>query len=68
MYESNIFKTILKFVAFFICVGLVVYGQKTVGIQYLLIQIVGVIGILILIYLYNRKYHTTPRNRKSNNN
>lgn len=56
MYESNIFKTILKFVAFFICVGLVVYGQKTVGIQYLLLQIVGVIGILILIYLYNRKY------------
>ncbi|WP_297236600.1 hypothetical protein [uncultured Faecalicoccus sp.] len=56
MYESNIFKTILKFVAFFICVGLVIYGQKTVGIPYLMIQIVGVIGIMILIYLYNRKY------------
>ena len=56
MYESNIFKTILKFIAFFICVVLVIYGQKTVGIPYLMIQIVGVIGIMVLIYLYNRKY------------
>lgn len=56
MYESNIFKTILKFIAFFICVGLVIYGQKTVGIPYLMIQIVGVIGIMVLIYLYNKKY------------
>ena len=43
-------------IAFIVCVALVVIGQKTVGIPNLMMEIVGVIGIMILIYLYNRKY------------
>ena len=56
MNESNILVTVLKLIAFVICLGLVVVGQKTVGIPYLFMEIVGVIGIMALIYLYNRKY------------
>ena len=56
MQNSNIIKTILSLIAFIVCVALVVIGQKTVGIPHLMLEIVGVIGIMILIYLYNRKY------------
>lgn len=56
MQNSNIIKTILSLIAFIVCVALVVIGQKMVGIPNLMMEIVGVIGIMILIYLYNRKY------------
>lgn len=56
MQNSNIIKTILSLIAFIVCAALVVIGQKTVGIPNLMMEIVGVIGIMILIYLYNRKY------------
>ena len=56
MQNSNIIKTILSLIAFIVFVALVVIGQKTVGIPNLMMEIVGVIGIMILIYLYNRKY------------
>ena len=56
MQNSNIINTILSLIAFIVCVALVVIGQKTVGIPNLMMEIVGVIGIMILIYLYNRKY------------
>lgn len=39
-----------------ICFALVIYGQKTVGIPYLGIQLVGVAGLLTLLYIYNRRY------------
>ncbi len=55
MQNSNIIKTILSLIAF-IVFALVVIGQKTVRIPNLMMEIVGVIGIMILIYLYNRKY------------
>ncbi len=56
MQDNNIIKTILSLIAFVICVGLVIMGQKTIGIPNLMMEIVGVIGIMVLIYLYNRKY------------
>lgn len=56
MQNSNIIKTILSLIAFIVCVALVVIGQKTIGIPNLMMEIVGVSGIMILIYLYNRKY------------
>lgn len=49
-------KIIIYLLLFCIFVGLVITGQKTVGPQYLLMQLVGVLGILGLLYLYNKKY------------
>lgn len=49
-------KIIIYLLLFCIFAGLVIVGQKTVGPQYLLMQLVGVFGILVLLYLYNRKY------------
>lgn len=47
---------ILKVILFFFCLFLVVYGQRTVGKGYLLIQLIGLGGLLFLLWNYNRKY------------
>lgn len=47
---------VVKIVFFLLCLFLVIYGQKTVGKMYLLFQLLGVAGLLILLWNYNRKY------------
>lgn len=47
---------ILKIVFFLVCMFLVVYGQRTVGKGYLLLQLIGLAGLLFLLWNYNRKF------------
>lgn len=47
---------IAKVVLFFLFLGLVVYGQTTVGHIYLLLQLIGLAGLLFLLWNYNRKF------------
>ncbi len=54
--DSKILKNIIAAIAFVVFLGMVIYGQKTVGVGYLAIQLVGLSGLLFLLYLYNRKY------------
>ena len=54
--DSKILKNIIAAIAFVVVLGMVIYGQKTVGVGYLAIQLVGLSGLLFLLYLYNRKY------------
>lgn len=49
-------KYILLFTLFVIFFAMVIIGQKTTGPLYLTIQLFGIIGILLLMYYYNRKY------------
>lgn len=48
--------TIVKVILFIVFVGLVIYGQQTVGRIYLLIQLLGLAGIIFLLWDYNRKF------------
>ncbi|SHO48656.1 DUF6903 family protein [Anaerocolumna xylanovorans] len=59
IYMENTMKmlaVILKCICLVVCVGLVIIGQKSVGYQGLYTMIAGLCGILLLLYLYNRKY------------
>lgn len=47
---------ILKIIFFLVCLFLIVYGQQTVGKLYLLIQLIGLAGLLFLLWNYNRKF------------
>lgn len=49
-------KAIVCTLIFCVCIGLVIYGQKTVGIKNLLLMFVGLLGILGLLFAYNKKY------------
>ncbi|MDR7076989.1 hypothetical protein QNH48_04835 [Neobacillus sp. YX16] len=47
---------ILKMVVFIICLALIITGQKTVGKLELGMMLLGLAGLLGLLYDYNRKY------------
>lgn len=49
-------KIIVCALVFCVCVALIVIGQKTVGVKNLLLQLLGLAGILVLLFLYNKKY------------
>lgn len=53
--KDNIIR-ILKIVFFVFCMWLVINGQKTVGRFYLFTQLLGLSGLLFLLWNYNRKY------------
>lgn len=50
------FLRLVKIIFFFICMFLIVYGQRTVGKMYLLMQFIGLAGLLFLLWNYNRKF------------
>lgn len=47
---------IIVAVIFVVCVALIVIGQRNVGPQGLLMMLVGLAGLIILLWLYNRQY------------
>lgn len=53
---KSILTTVLAVVFFIVCVALVVIGQRDVGPQGLLIMLLGLAGLILLLYLYNRKF------------
>ena len=56
MMENNAVKNIIMAILFFVFLGLIIVGQKTVSLTNLGIEIVGLAGLLTLLYIYNRKY------------
>lgn len=49
-------KTILMVLAFVLGLVLVIVGQRTVGYPYLAMQILGLVLILYVVNLYNKRY------------
>ncbi|MFF2876362.1 DUF6903 family protein [Gottfriedia sp. NPDC057991] len=47
---------IIKFVMFITCVSLIIIYQKTAGKHELGMMLIGLVGLLGLVYFYNRKY------------
>lgn len=47
---------LINAVLFIICMALVIVGQRRIEAMGLVMQLIGLAGILALIYLYNRKY------------
>ncbi|MCI9142817.1 MAG: hypothetical protein HFH87_09370 [Lachnospiraceae bacterium] len=47
---------ILYTVIFLVCIALIAVGQRNIGPAGLLVMLVGLAGILFLLYLYNRRF------------
>ncbi len=47
---------LINAVLFIACMALVIVGQRRIEATGLIMQLTGLVGILVLIYLYNRKY------------
>lgn len=55
-FTKKIITAVIVFLVFVVCVVLVVTGQRNVGAAGLLTQLLGVAGLIILLWLYNRQY------------
>lgn len=56
MRDENKGMNIIMIVLFFVFLGMIIWAQKTVSVRNLMIEIVGLTGLLTLLFLYNRKY------------
>lgn len=53
---NQVTKNIIAIIVFIASFGLVCFGQSQSGYAGLAMELVGLAGLLILLYLYNRKY------------
>ena len=53
---KKIVSGLIILLVFVVCVALVVIGQKNVGPQGLGLMLIGLAGLVVLLWLYNRKY------------
>ena len=56
MRDENKVMNIIMIVLLFVFLGMIIWAQKTVSVRNLMIEIVGLTGLLTLLFLYNRKH------------
>lgn len=61
----QIVKGLAAFAAFILCMALVIIGQMNQGAVWLLVMMIGLAGLLVLLYIYNRKYTKADRMAKA---
>lgn len=54
--RKKIIVGILVAIVFCVCVALVIVGHRNVGLQGLIIELIGLAGLIFLLWLYNRQY------------
>lgn len=54
--RKQILSVIVQVIIFIICLVLVIIGQRNVGSQGTLVMILGLAGLIGLLYHYNRKF------------
>lgn len=54
-YQSILIK-LVHLICFILFVTLVVVNQRTTGYSHLLLQLLGLAGLLVQLWLYNRKF------------
>lgn len=53
---SSAVRNIIMAIVFVVCLGLVIAGQKNISAQGLIMQLVGVVGLLTELFIYNHRY------------
>ncbi|MCI6584611.1 MAG: hypothetical protein SPK50_05325 [Mobiluncus porci] len=53
---ATVLRIAIGAVMYLLCIGLVVYGNTIPGWKGLGIMLLGLAGILIMLYLYNRRH------------
>lgn len=47
---------LLVAVMFCVCITLVIVGHRNIGLQGLITELIGLAGLVFLLWLYNRQY------------
>lgn len=54
--NKNVVRIIVMAIVFIICLALIVTGQKNISATGLGMELAGLAGLLVLLYIYNRRY------------
>ena len=57
-------KAIAALAVFIVSLALIIVGQMNTGAQWLGLMLVGLAGLLLLLWLYNRRYPRADREQK----
>ena len=49
-------RTLIMAIVFVVCLALIMIGQKNNGVPGLIMELVGLVGLLTLLFIYNNKY------------
>ncbi|MFV0381369.1 MAG: DUF6903 family protein [Breznakia sp.] len=49
-------KTMVMIIVACICLAMIIIGQKNIGYKGLFIEIIGLIGLLTLLFMYNKDH------------
>ncbi|MEF9940781.1 MAG: hypothetical protein RSA90_02675 [Lachnospiraceae bacterium] len=47
---------IVCLIIFIVCMGLIITGQRTIGLSHLVQMLIGLAGLLALLFAYNKKH------------
>ena len=60
----TVLKGILALAVFIACIALVIVGLRYRGLPWIGVMLLGLAGLLVLLYLYNRRYTRSDKKPK----
>lgn len=49
-------KNIIMVIVFVVCLSLIIIGQRNISVSGLMMELVGLVGLLTLLFVYNHRY------------
>lgn len=53
---SNVIRNLIMIIVFIVCLALIIIGQKNISASGLVMELIGLVGLLTLLFIYNRRY------------
>ena len=53
---SNVVRNLIMIIVFIVCLALIIIGQKNISDSGLAMELIGLVGLLTLLFIYNRRY------------
>ena len=53
---SNVVRNVIMIIVFIVCLALIFIGQKNISATGHCMELAGLVGLLVLLFIYNRRY------------
>lgn len=53
---NNAVRNIIMIIVFVVCLALISIGQRNISVSGLVMELVGLVGLLTLLFVYNHRY------------
>ena len=54
--SKGIIRNVIKVIVFIVCLALIIIGQKNISAAGLGMELIGLVGLLTLLFIYNHRY------------